>query len=227
VPAFHTRVFTAALGVLLLLALVATAATAAPAATVAKKLPSTTYVAKSLGFSITIPTKWQVVVPSVPAVQKTIAQLKKQKKTALAAAYALYIATPNARSEFKHFKFRAFQWPALPSPVPTDLTIEVTPIAKKYTAADLPGLSAALRQNLTTSTTKLAAPEMLKLPAGRAALLTGTTTLPKAYGGIKSAITLVVLVRTGRLYVLSFRIDSRAAKDAFLFTSIAQNFKFV
>ena len=38
--------------------------------------------------------------------------------------------------------------------------------------------------------------------------------LPKEYGGIKTGFTLVLLLQPGKLYLLSFRIDSRAAADA-------------
>jgi hypothetical protein len=51
--------------------------------------------------------------------------------------------------------------------------------------------------------------------------------LPSGYGGAKTGFTLVILLRPGRLYLLSFRIDSRAAKDANIFTSIADRFRFV
>ena len=67
---------------------------------------------------------------------------------------------------------------------------------------------------------------MLKLKAGRAALITGTVPLPKEYSGVKTGFSLVLLLRPGKLYMLSFRIDSRAAADAKVFASITDLFRF-
>jgi len=198
---------------------------AGPAA--AKNLPSTTYVDKSAGYRITIPTKWQVVPPSVAAVKAKVAQLKKQKKTQLATAYSDYISTKSARAELAQFRFRAFMWPALPSPVPTDVSLRIQPVAKTYTAADLPAIAAVFRKQLASPGAPVAKTQMLKLPSGRAALLTGTVPLDKSFGGAKTGFTLILMLRQGRLYMLSFRIDSRAAKDAKVFASIAQLFRFV
>jgi len=198
---------------------------AAPAA--AKNLPSTTYVDKSAGYRITIPTKWQVVPPSVALVKAKVAQLKKQKKTQLATAYSDYISTKSARAELTQFRFRAFMWPALPSPVPTDVSLRIQPVAKRYKAADLAAIASVFRKQLISPGAAVSKTQMLKLPTGRAALLTGTVPLGKSFGGAKTGFTLILMLRPGRLYMLSFRIDSRAAKDAKVFASIAQLFRFV
>jgi hypothetical protein len=212
-----------AAAVLALVALVA----AAPAAAAAKKLPSTTYVDKSAGYRITIPTKWQVVPPSVAAVKAKVTQLKKQKKTDLAAAYSDYVGTASARAELTQFRFRAFMWPALPSPVPTDVSVRIQPVAKTYKAADLPRIAAVFRKELVSPGATVSKTQLLDLPAGRAAMLTGTVPLGKAFGGARTGFTLILILRPGRLYLLSFRIDSRAAKDANVFASITQLFRFV
>jgi len=198
------------------------AAGAAPA----KNQPSTIYVDQAGGYRITVPKTWQIVPPNATAVKQLAAKLKKQKKTALATAYSDMIATAAGRKELSTFRFRAFRWPLAPSPVPTDVTLSIQTIPAKYKEADLPQIGASFAQNLRTPGAKVATPQMLKLPAGRAALITGTVPLPKQYGGIATGFTLVLLIRPGKLYLLSFRIDSRAAADAKLFASIANLFRF-
>ncbi len=193
----------------------------------AKNLPSTIYVDKSSGYRITIPSKWQVIPPSLAAVKTKIAQLKKQKKTDLASVYSSYIGTASAREDLRNFRFRAFMWPALPSPVPTDVSLRIQPVAKTYKVADLPAIGASFAKNMASPGAKISKPQLLKLPAGNAILITGTVPLPKAFQGAKTGFTLILMLRPGRLYMLSFRIDSRAAADAKIFTSIASLFRFV
>lgn len=191
-----------------------------------KTQPSTIYVDKSGGYRLTIPRTWQVIPPSVAAVKQTIARLKKQKKTALAAVYSDLISTAAGRKELTTFRFRAFRWPELPSPVPTDVTLTIQPLAKKYKAADLPAIGASFATSLASPGAKIAQPQLLKLPAGPAVLITGTVPLPKGFQGAKTGFTLILMLRPERLYMLSFRIDSRAAPDAKVFTSIASLFRF-
>ena len=193
----------------------------------AKNLPSTIYVDKSGGYRITIPKTWQVIPPSVPVVKKKIATLKKQKKTDLASVYSSYISTAAARKELTDFRFRAFMWPALPSPVPTDVSLRIQPVAKTYKAKDLPAIGASFAKNMASPGAKIDKPQLLKLPAGQAVLITGTVPLPKEFQGAKTGFTLILMLKPGRLYMLSFRIDSRAAADAKVFTSIASLFRFV
>jgi hypothetical protein len=198
------------------------AANAAPT----KDQPSTIYVDKAGGYRITVPRTWQVVPPSATLVKQLVTQLKKQKKAELAAAYSEMIATAAGRKELSMFRFRAFRWPLAPSPVPTDVTVSIQAIPRRYKEADLPQIGASFAQNLRTPGAKVAAPQLVKLPAGRAAVITGTVPLPKQYGGIATGFTLMLLLRPGKLYLLSFRIDSRAAADAKLFVSIANLFRF-
>ena len=193
----------------------------------AKNLPSTIYVDKSGGYRLTIPTKWQVIPHSLADVKKKVAQLKKQKKADLASVYSSYISTADARKELAEFRFRAFMWPALPSPVPTDVSLRIQPIAKTYKVADLPAIGASFVENMASPGATISKPELLKLPAGSAILITGTVPLPKEFQGAKTGFTLILMLRPGRLYMLSFRIDSRAAADAKIFTSIASLFRFV
>jgi hypothetical protein len=191
-----------------------------------KNQPSTIYVDQSGGYRITVPRTWQVMPPSVAAVKQTITRLEKQKKTELAAFYSDQIKTAAGRKELSTFRFRAFRWPLLPSPVPTDVSLSITPIAKKYKQADLPAIGASFAKNLRTPGATVAAPEMLKLKAGPAALITGTVPLPKPYTGVKTGFSLVLLLRPGKLYMLSFRIDSAVASQAKVFAAITSLFRF-
>jgi hypothetical protein len=197
------------------------------AAAGAKNVPSTIYVDKSGGYRITIPKTWQVVPPSLAAVKQTITRLKKQKKTGLAGEYEQYIASAGARKELATYRFRAFMWPALPSPVPTDVSLTIQPVAKRYKVSDLPSIGAYFAKTLTTPGAKVAKPQLLSLPAGKAVAIAGTVPLPKPNQAIKTGFTLILMLRPGKLYLLSFRIDSRAANDAKVFASIANLFRFV
>jgi hypothetical protein len=209
-----------------LAAVVAGSLVAAGAAPAAKTLPSNIYVDRSGGYRITVPKTWQIVPPSAVAVKQIVAKLKKQKKTELATVYSDMIATAAGRKELSSFRFRAFRWPLAPSPVPTDVTVTIQPIPQRYKEADLPQIGASFASDLRTPGAKVNAVQMLKLPAGRAALITGTVPLPKEYGGIATGFTLILLLKPGKLYLLSFRIDSRAAGDAKLFVSMANLFRF-
>jgi hypothetical protein len=193
----------------------------------AANLPSTTYVDRGGGYRITIPTKWQIVPPSVAAVKAKVAQLNKRKQPALASAYNLYISTASARQELTQFRFRAFMWPALPSPVPTDVSLRIEKVPTRYKVADLPQIGETFRRQLVAPGSTVSQPRQVKLGSGQAIVLTGSVPLPSGYGGAKTGFTLVIMLRPGRLYLLSFRIDSRAAKDANIFTSIADRFRFV
>jgi hypothetical protein len=199
----------------------ATVAAAAPT----KNLPSTTYEDKRNGYRITVPTKWQVVPPSQKFITAKVAQLKKQHKTQLAQAWAAFVNTANGRAELKSFTFRAFMWPALPSPIPTDVSVRWDKIAARYKVKDLPAIAGTYVRELRSSGNAVANPKLIRLPAGQAIRITGTAPLPQS--NAKTAFTIVLFVRPGRLYSLSFRIDSRAAKDANIFTSIADHFRFV
>ena len=70
------------------------AAGAAPA----KDQPSTIYVDRAGGYRITVPRTWQIVPPNAAFVKRLAANLKKQKKTALAAAYSESLALVPAQA---------------------------------------------------------------------------------------------------------------------------------
>jgi hypothetical protein len=192
----------------------------------AKDQPSTIYVDKAGGYRITVPRSWQVVPPSLAAVKAKVKQLEKQKKTELAAVYAQYANTAAGRAELQTFRFRAFRWPLIPSPVPTDVSVSIQRTGKSYTDADLPAIASVFRQQLSTPGATVSKPQLLKLPSGNAALLTGTVPLGKEYGGAKTGFSLILMLHRNLLYMLSFRIDSGLAGEAKVFASMAQLFRF-
>jgi hypothetical protein len=211
-----------------LLALVAFAGASllASGAASAKDQPSTIYVNQGQGYRITVPRTWQVVKPSVAAVKQTIAQLKKQKKTQLAAVYSDLISTAAGRNELSSFSFRAFRWPLLPSPVPTDVTVFIQAAPKSATQADLGAIGASFARQFAAPGARIDKPQVLSLPAGKAALVTGAIPLPKPNQGFATGFSLVMFLHGGRLYMLSFRIDAAVASQAKVFASIAQRFRF-
>ena len=183
---------------------------------------------RASGYRITIPETWQVVPPSLAAVKQTIARLKKQKKTELAAVYSTYISTA-ARPQGAHdVPLPRLQVAAAAEPGADGRHAE-HPADREEVQGRRPARRSApsFAKNLRRPGAKIGKPQMLKLPAGRAALITGTVPLPKEFQGAKTGFSLILMLRPGKLYLLSFRIDSRAAADAKIFTSIADLFRFV
>src|SRR5881392_2181577 len=67
----------------------------------------TKWIDKRDGFSVILPAKWYPVPRTVAAVKQTVADLKKQKKTALANEYAFYL-TAFGKTQLKAYVFQAF-----------------------------------------------------------------------------------------------------------------------
>jgi len=213
-----------ALALVLLFAL-AGGAIVASAAT-PKKLEPMTYVAQSSGYRITIPKAWKVIPPSLPAIQKTIAQLKKKKQTELAAAYENYISTTAARSELKSYDFRAFAWPPGPTPVPFDVTVSIAPIPKGIKNGNLTAVGDFFAKNMRNAGATVQKPLLLKLPAGEAVEVTGAFPLPNDLKGLTMQYSLVALLRPRKVYLLQFRIDAAGTSAALIFPQIASLFRF-
>src|ERR1700694_4924490 len=77
------------------------------AASAATTPTATKWNVRSYGFSMILPAKWYPVPRTVKAVQQTIANYKKQKKTALASEYSFYL-TAAGKSQLQAFAFQAF-----------------------------------------------------------------------------------------------------------------------
>jgi hypothetical protein len=203
--------------VLGVLALAPAASAAAPA--------QTKWVDRKDGFSVILPPKWYAVPRTVPAVQQTIAALKKQKKAAVASEFGFYLTAPG-RQQLKAYVFQAFL-DISPStdPIAPQFAVQVTKGSKPYTVADLPTAGRAYRSALAQHKgAKISAPKRITLPAGPAQFLTGTV---PAAPGLSDGFELYLLVHKGKLYALKFDIDARVLSQAKVLRSIARHFAWV
>jgi hypothetical protein len=202
-------------GFLLLLAGPASAATAPT---------GTQWIVKQYGFSIVVPAKWYPVPRTVAEINAVIANLKKQKNTGLATAYGFY-TTANGRTELKAYVFEAFYYNGpTTDPVPLSVSVQVDKRIA-YAAKDLPAAVRAYGNSFASiKGAKIAAPKLIKLPAGQAEYLTGT--VPNG-GGVSTGLGLYILVHAKKLYVLSFKIDAALLSRAADFRAIAENFRFL
>src|SRR5712691_8261992 len=104
----------------LLLAFAATAVllVAANAGASSRKADSwKTHVDQAAGFRADIPAGWQVVPRTLSGVQARIKQLRTSGRKGLADQFAAILGDPYTRNQVTQFRFFAFQWPALPSPI--------------------------------------------------------------------------------------------------------------
>ncbi len=207
------------------LAIAVTTAAVLAAGASGKNQPSTTYLDKTGGYQISIPTTWKLVPRTVPQVQALIAQLKKQKQTTLASMYSSIISSAGGRSGLKAYRFQAFGWPqSSATPLLTEVSVGVVKTTKAYGPSSLPAIGAEYANALSANKgSKITVPKRVTLPAGPAELIEGT--IP-AGSGLSNGIKLYLVPHGKRLYEISFQIDARFLKVATLFTSIAEHFKF-
>jgi hypothetical protein len=206
----------------LIVALAAAALVAGAGA--AKNLPSTTYVDKTGGYEITIPTQWQTIPRNVATIKAIIAQLKKKKSTVdLADAYQQILSSSAGKSGLKTYVFQAFDWPASPdTPIPTEVSVAITKVKQALTDKDLPAIGAEYANELAANPgSKIRVPKVVKLPSGKAEYIIGT--IPA--GSYTNGLELYLIPHGKRLYTIAFQIDARALAEAHLFSSIAQLFK--
>jgi len=198
------------------LALAAAASAATPT--------ETKWIDKKDGFSIILPPKWYPVPRTTTAVQQTIAQLKKHKKTALANEYGFYL-TAFGKTQLKDYVFQAFLDIA-PSTDPIYPQVAVQKDTRRaYKPADLPTAGHAYASALAQHKgAKISAPKRISLPAGPAEFITGT--IP-AGTGLADGFELYLLIHGGKLYALKFDIDAVALRQATVFRSIATHFRFL
>jgi hypothetical protein len=196
----------------------------APAASAAAPT-QTKWVDRKDGFSVILPPKWYAVPRTAPAVQQTIAALKKQKKAAVASEFGFYL-TASGRQQLKAYVFQAFL-DISPStdPIAPQFAVQVTKGSRPYTVADLPAAGRAYGSALAKHKgAKISAPKRITLPAGPAQFLTGTV---PAAPGLADGFELYLLVHKGKLYALKFDIDARALSQAKVLRSIAEHFAWV
>jgi hypothetical protein len=123
--------------------------------------------------------------------------------------------------------FDAFEWPALSSPINPDVYVRSYAVSSSFSTRDLPAAARAIVQQ-GGSSDHFEPIRTVTLPAGRAARVRGTVKLDPSYHGAATGITTYLLLNRHRIYVLTFRIDSRYAKRyARLFSDIAHRFRFL
>jgi hypothetical protein len=190
-------------------------------------VPGTVYVDKPAGFRITIPKTWQLVPRSVPQVKQLVATLQKKSATAaLAAAYASIIATAAGRTQVDSYTFQAFDWPFLlgGTPILTEAYVFIVKTPRAYGKKDLTAIGDEFANALSaTKGSKIVVPREVDLPAGPAEYIIGT--IPA--GVVSTGIEWYLIPHGKAVYELGFQIDSSGLATAKLFTSIAQNFRFV
>jgi hypothetical protein len=197
----------------------------AAAASAATAPTETKWIDKNDGFSIILPPKWYPVPRTTTALQQTITQLKKQKKTALANEYSFYL-TAFGKTQLKDYVFQAFLDIA-PStdPIYPQVAVQVTKGSRAYKTADLGAAGRAYASSLAQHKgAKITVPKRISLPSGPAQFLTGTV---PAGTGLADGFELYLLVHSGKLYALKFDIDAVALKQAKVFRSIATHFRFL
>lgn len=201
----------------------AAASVAAPCAA-ATKPGLTRWIDAKDGYSITLPDDWYVIPRTTAAIRQEIASLKAGKNTRLAEAFASILASPLGVSELATYRFQAFLWPPLASPVPTEVALQVVGNAR-YTSAQLPAIGASYARALSGPGAKVEGPTKLRLGAGRSEFIEATV----SNGGVRTGVELYIFVHDARVYALSFGIGAgllHAAGVAPALRSIASAFSF-
>ena len=202
-------------------------ALAAVAGAAGKNQPSTIYVDKAGGYAITIPTTWQLIPRTVPAVKALAAKLQRKSATkSLAGYYRGIIASKSGLAGLKAYRFQAFDWPdSLDSPVPIEVSVGVVPTKTAFTASDLPAIGNEFaRSFLANKGAKVTQPKTVTLPAGKASFFEGVVPIG---AGFTNGIAMYLIPHGKRVYELAFGIEGSQLTSATLFNSIAQHFKFV
>ena len=137
------------------------------------------------------------------------------------------VADAGGRKELTSFRFRAFMWPLAPSPVPTDVSLTIQPIAARSTRhADLAAIGASFAKNMRLARREDQQAADAQAPGGQGDPDHRHGAAAEGVPGLEDGLLARPAASPGRLYMLSFRIDSRAAADAKVFSSIAKLFRF-
>jgi hypothetical protein len=186
---------------------------------------ATKWIDRPYGYSVTLPAKWYVIPRSTSVIKREIAYLENHKQASLASAYSAILKSPVSLSELKAYRFQAFLWPPLNSPIPTEVSIQVVPAKKVYKASDLPAIGATYANALSSNKgSKITVPKRVKLAAGPAEFIEGT--IPNGQG-VSTGLALYILSHGKRVYVLSLKIDAHVLSQAKVFKSIAEHFAFL
>jgi hypothetical protein len=192
----------------------------------AANVKGTRWVDKAGGYTITIPKTWQLIPRTTAQVNTLIATLKKQKKTALASFYKSILATTAGRTDLKAYRFQAFAWPdSETQPVPIQVSLGLVKTKTPVTTKALPSVAAVFANQLASNKgAKITVPKIVTLPAGKAEFIEGTIPIG---GGIDNGLELYLIPHGKTVYELAFQIEASQLKTATLFTSIAQQFRFL
>jgi hypothetical protein len=205
-----------------LVGLIASTATASPG------VGWNDYLRPASGFRIAAPMTWHDVPRTAAGIQRRIAELKAKKQDALAEQYASVLADPYTRKNLTNFAFNAFLWPSPPGPISTDVSVRVNRVGNVAVGPATQFFAKQLKDQLKGPGTKFEPVRIVQLPAGRAGLIRGVTTLDPSYGGAKSSYTLYLLVHAGRFYYIFFRTDSRyERRQRSTFEAIARTFGYL
>ena len=170
------------------------------------------------GYAIAVPSTWQVVPRSTPALDALVKRLRDDKRTALAYQYAQIAAVRKATHVV--YPFQAFAWPAPGGRVVPDVTVKIDPLAAGATPAALPRIARQIAKTLDAAPSATAAPPVPRtLPAGAAQHVSGSTQVSKS---VRSRFSLYLLIRGRKLYSITFRGPATAAE-----AGILQRFRFV
>ena len=171
------------------------------------------------GFSIAVPAGWQVVPHATADVRALARRLQAEHRTAL--ANQLEEIATSRKTQPAVYRFQALQWPAPKGATIPDVTVRVDTVAR---AARLSVIAAQFEQALGKPRgATVEPPAAVKLPAGAAVRIAGTTRLgPKLH----AAYVVYLILRPGRLYSVAFRcLEVQERAEAPLFTRIASRFQ--
>ncbi len=220
-----TAAFLAVLGVLAAAAALVDTASGRPVGSAKAWKP---HVDQTAGFRIDIPANWQVIPRSVAALKDRIRTLRAEGRIALADQYKALLDDPYQRQQLRTFRFSAFQWPALPSPITSDVYVKIAAVPASVQTSDLPAIARVIADELKGPGSHVGPVRRIRLPAGAGVLLTGSAKLDPSYRAKATGFRLYLFLRPRRLFQLGFRTDSAfAASQRVLFISIASRFGFL
>lgn len=171
------------------------------------------------GFSIAVPSSWQVVPHSTADVRRLAKRLQAQHRTAL--AMQLEEIAASRRTQPAVYRFQALQWPAPKGATIPDVTVKVDDVDR---AARLSVIAAQFEKALGSPKGATVEPaKAVKLPAGPAVRISGTTRLGTK---LHSAYVVYLILRPARLYSVAFRcVASQERHEEPLFARIASRFR--
>ena len=174
------------------------------------------------GIRVAIPAGWHTVPPTVSGIKAEITKLGKQNDAGLATVYATFIDTAAARKQTLSYYFQAFQF-VPKAAVQPDFAISVARTTAQI-AADKKALATSFAHSYSSGRpgTTISKQAVVKVPAGRAALVEGRQTV----SGTAERFQVYVLSKGDLLFVLSLRAAANSQAAAATFAGIVKRFAF-